>query len=410
VKLVSEADDPLAAGAAVVRLHLYLGIGLAAFLALFATPISRLFHAPSVAMPLRLFALDIPIFCIGAAHRNVLVAMGQFRARAVGSAGRWLMRLLFIVLLVAHGCSITGAVLGNIGASVVELAICRKFVKPPIFGAVRWPDADFWKCLTPLFLFSISLRVYERLDIMSLKALGGSIAKVGVYGAAQNVAMIPTTFAIAVTPLLLSHLTRLVKEKTEAQARRFISDSLRLCLWFLPLCGVLAGSADEIARVCFGARFAAAGPLMAWLFFGASAGAIISVASAPLITAGKSAWTIAVSLPMTALAFGCYLLLVPRFGALGAAQISAAWQVVGAAASLFAVYRASGANLPLLSLPRCLMSGACALALGLEWHATAWTLLPKLLALTLVAVAALFATGETRDITSRLRRRALPGF
>jgi O-antigen/teichoic acid export membrane protein len=101
VKFVGQAEDWRPVGAAVARLYLAASGGAMLLLWLLANPIATLLNEPVLATYLRLFALDIPLFSLAHAHRNILVGLGGFRQRALVSAGRWLTRLLLIVLRVS---------------------------------------------------------------------------------------------------------------------------------------------------------------------------------------------------------------------------------------------------------------------------------------------------------------------
>src|SRR5205809_765178 len=80
-------------------------------------PIAALLGTPALTGRLRLFAGDIPLFCLAQAHRNILVGLGEFQQRALAAAARWTSRLVLVLLFVGLGWSIDGAILGSIGAS-----------------------------------------------------------------------------------------------------------------------------------------------------------------------------------------------------------------------------------------------------------------------------------------------------
>ena len=86
VKFVSDADDWEPVGGAIAQLHLVIGAAAALALWVFAEPIAALLDVPNFASYLRLLALDIPIFCLAYAHRQILVGRELFRVRAVASA------------------------------------------------------------------------------------------------------------------------------------------------------------------------------------------------------------------------------------------------------------------------------------------------------------------------------------
>ncbi|HAJ61469.1 MAG TPA: teichoic acid transporter, partial [Cyanobacteria bacterium UBA8543] len=208
IKFVGETEDWQAVGTTVLRLHLWVGGGAMLLIWLLADGVAMVLSEEAIAFYLRLFALDIPLFCLAYAHRSILVGVGKFSSRAIATALRWIARLLLILLLVEMGLSISGAILGSVGASLVELAICRFYIRPSLFSPSNFPAAKLWDYGVPLFLFALSMRLYEKLDLFALKILGGTAAEAGFYGAAQNLSLIPGIFSLAFAPLLLSTLTR----------------------------------------------------------------------------------------------------------------------------------------------------------------------------------------------------------
>lgn len=69
---------------------------------------------------MRLFAIDLPILDLASTNRNILVGMGRLKERACMSEGRRVARLVLIVLFVGLRLSVEAAILGCIGASVVD--------------------------------------------------------------------------------------------------------------------------------------------------------------------------------------------------------------------------------------------------------------------------------------------------
>lgn len=144
IKFVGEAaDNWQPVGATVLRLHLFIGTGVMLLVWLLANPFAKLLGEPILANYLILFALDIPLFCLGYAHRSILVGVGGFSQRAVATAGRWIARLILIVVLVQLGFSVQGAIVGSIGASLIELIISRFYIRPSLFKNQLSPHVNF---------------------------------------------------------------------------------------------------------------------------------------------------------------------------------------------------------------------------------------------------------------------------
>ncbi|HEY9753106.1 MAG TPA: oligosaccharide flippase family protein, partial [Coleofasciculaceae cyanobacterium] len=73
IKFVSEAEDWRPVAATVLRLHLILGVVAVAGLWLASHPLAIALGEPGMVNTLRLFAFEIPIFCLTYAHRSVMV-------------------------------------------------------------------------------------------------------------------------------------------------------------------------------------------------------------------------------------------------------------------------------------------------------------------------------------------------
>src|SRR5918999_5304120 len=78
VKLVADARDWRPIGSTILSVHLFLSVGAALLLLAAAPAIAGLLGTPPLAAYLRIFAADIPLFCLAQAHRNILVGLGGF--------------------------------------------------------------------------------------------------------------------------------------------------------------------------------------------------------------------------------------------------------------------------------------------------------------------------------------------
>ena len=394
IKFIGEAQDWRPVGATVTRLHLLASSGSTFLLWLLAPLIARLLNEPALATYLRLFALDIPLFCLAHAHRNILIGIGSFRERALASTGRWIARLLLIVFLVELGLSVPGAIVGSIGASIVELVIGRFYVRPSLFRPSTFPARQLWAYAVPLLLFAMSLRLFDKLDLLALKVLGGTVAQAGIYGAAQNLALVPGIFALSFSPLLLSTLSRVLREGEVTLAREMSRDAMRVVVGLLPFAALTAGAAPEIVDLILGSSFSAAAPLLAVLIFGALALLMISVTTAILTAAGRPGWTFALTGPLVPLAIIGHLLLIPRFGAIGASAVTALGAGLGALASVLAVHRLWRVLPPIATLLRSGLVAVVAYAVARLWPTPGLLFLVKIPAIGILIVLAFLLLGE----------------
>jgi O-antigen/teichoic acid export membrane protein len=410
IKLVGEARDPGGAASTVLRLYLFAGVALAAAFWVAAPSVAALLAEPSLGFYLRLLALEIPFFCLAQAHRNVLAATGRFRERAVSTAARWIARLVFVVALVYATGTVTGALAGFVLASVVEVAVCRLFVRPPLFGAGRLGARQVYDSVAPLVASAICLTLFNRLDVIMLKALGGTAAQAGFYAVAQNLSLLPTLFSFSFAPVLLSTLTRSLRDGDGRGARELTRQAMRLVVLLLPAVAASAGAATEIVGLLFGTQFLDAAPLFCALAFAALASVMITVTICVMTAADRAAWTLRVALPMLLAAIVGHALVIPRAGARGAALVTTAISVAVALVTVALVRRLWGVLPPARTCLRVAPVAPLAFACAALVAAPGALVVVKLAAVCALACAALAALGEfSREeiawALSLLRRR-----
>jgi O-antigen/teichoic acid export membrane protein len=394
IRFVGQAEDWEPIGTAVLRLYLAVGFGSLVILWLLASPIARLLNEPVLATYVRLYALGMPLSSLSRAHTDVLVGLGQFRWRAFTVAGYWIARLVLIVALVGVGLSVAGAILGSICAPLIVLIVARFYVRPRLLGRTSFSIRRLWGYAVPLFFFALSLRFFSKVDLFALKALSGTAAQAGVYGAAQSLTRLPGIFVGALSPLLLSTMSGALPADQDRLARRMARDAMRVVVLLLPVGGLTAGAASEIVRLVFGLQYASTAPLLALLIFGALGTAMISVTTAILTAADHPAWTFGLMGPLLLLAVAGHLALIPRLGAMGAALVTTLVATLGGLGGVMAVHRVLHVFPPMASALRSVV--ICALAYGFAslWSTAGFLLLFKLATIVLFVVLAFRLSGE----------------
>ena len=394
VKLIADANEWRPVGAMVLRT--YLVTGLAGFVALYAAagPLASLMHEPSLTHHLRVLGVDIPLFMAAQAHQQVLVGTGAYARRATVAAWRWSARMVLVLALVGAGRSIDGAFAAIVGASVLELVVARRYVRPGFRGGSAADASTMWRYAFPLFAAAISLRLFDKLDLFVLKALGGSDALVGLYGGAQNLAIIPNLIALSMTTLLLSTLSRTLRAGDTEGARVLAQNALRGVVVLFPFAGVAAGASTALSTMIYGGDFAGAGPLLSVLIFASMMMAVVSVASAILTAAWRPSLAMIAALPVAPLALLGHLLVIPRFGARGATVVTLVGAALGAGLSLVAVNRVWRVQMPWATVARVAAATTLTTALGAWWDTTGAFSIVELGVMSVVAIMALVVSGE----------------
>jgi O-antigen/teichoic acid export membrane protein len=395
VKLVSDAGgewQPV--GSAVLRLYLLAGCGSGLALWASSTPLASLMAEPELSSYLRLLAIDVPLFCAAQAHRSIIVGLGHFRQRALVSVARLLAKLLLVVLFVAVNRSPVGALWGSICASVVEVAACRLYVRPGLFPGGAYPLRRLCGYAWPLVSSALCLSLFERLDLILLKALGGSISDAGIYAVAQNLALLPSLLSFALAPALLSTLRRALRTGDTVAAHELGRQAMRAVVLMLPPAVIIAGAAPELIRLIFGHEFLAAAPVLRLLIFGSLSLLMIAVAMSIMTSAGKHHWTLWVAAPLLTGAFGGHLLLIPLWGAMGAAAVTTALACTGALISLLLVRKLWSIAPPVETLGRSILVCVHVYAIFAWLPAYAPLVILKVAGAAIFVVAAFAVLGE----------------
>ncbi len=394
IKLIGEADDWRPWGANIVRMHLLTGCAAALLLWGCSSKLAQLMSEPALTGYLRLLSLDIPVFSLASAHRNILIGMHKYRERALASAGRLMTRLLLMVVLVAWGFSVEGAIWATIGASLFDLSLARLHARAPLWGAFPVETRQIWHFALPLFLAGISLTIFERLDLFMLKALGATAALAGMYGAAQNLTIIPALMGGALAPVLLAALTHAIRDGELSLARELARDAIRFSICLMPFAALISGCAPAIVALVVGRTFAPAASFLSLLIFGGFARLLLAVASAALIAANKSGWVLALTATLVSIAAAAHFVAITLWGATGASWVTTVLSVLAAAASVASVYTAWNIRPSHMTLARSAVISAFSYLAAVTWPATGLMLLIKLATISGLILAAYLGAGE----------------
>jgi O-antigen/teichoic acid export membrane protein len=361
-----------------------------------AKPCALLLGEPRLAEYLTLFAIDLPIFAVANCHRSILIGKGKYAERAISSAGRWIARLALILLLVELGLSLSGAILAMIGASLVELAIARYYIRPS-WSRGKGPFLSLWNYAVPIFLATVFLR-FINMDLFFLKGLGASAAQAGIYGAAQNVSSImPGIFAASFSPLLLSTTLQVLRKEDLTAAGTLGRNTIRTVLVMCPIAAAAAAASNEMAVLLFGAQFAGAGPLIAILAFAGLGMMMINLLSSVLIAWGKPAWPLIIAVPLLPLAIAGHLFAIPRFGPEGAASVTVIVTGLGGLASVMAVKKLLKIELPVVTLVRTLLLSGMAYASIRICPTHGPAIIIRIMIVLVLILAGFIALGEFRN-------------
>jgi O-antigen/teichoic acid export membrane protein len=253
------------------------------------------------------------------------------------------------------------------------------------------------------------MRLFDKLDLFVLKVRGASAATAGLYGAAQNLTVVPALIGTAFAPVLLSALTHTMRDGEEDLAREVAQDAVRFTILLLPFAALIAASSPAIATLVLGQAFASAAPFLAILIFAGFARLLVSVSLSILIAAERPRWVLWLTGPVVPLAVAAYVIAILYGGARGAALTTTTLSVLLTIFSLAAVYLAWEVRPSAGSMARTVLFSAMVYAGALAWPATGIMLLIKLTVIGGIVPAVYYVTGEIgRDEIALVRSLARP--
>jgi len=255
VKFIAESDNWKTVAAKFVQIQFMVGLAAAGLLVFFAPYLAIWLKAVELSGYLRLYSLDIPIYAVVCLHRSILIGRGQFSRRAFLSAVLWLSRMMFIIIFVGFRPTVTAAIMASVATSIVLLLVARGFVKPAFFQRTKFPTRKIWGYAWPLFFYTVGMNLFNRIDLLFIKAQSGLPEIAGFYGAAKNLTIVPMLLGGSLSPLLLAKLTHMFKNKQTDEALNMVRYSMRFIICLLPFAGMSAGIANEIVTALYGDLF-----------------------------------------------------------------------------------------------------------------------------------------------------------
>jgi len=313
VGLQMMARDPQAEDIANFLLQANTAAGTAAALLLAAA-------APLLASePLRsllwLGALMLPLAGAGQAHRARLIVLERLSLRAGGVALRMLIRALGILAVVHWEGGVFAGIAVFPVAGLIEVVFYRFWLRTKWWGGrgkVRLP----LRSAAAYLVFTGSQRLVERMDLLLLRALGFPLAEVGIYAAAQSVAVPPALLgnSYATTVQARVHLA-----ESRQEGRRSGWWAMAVGMSTVP--GALAAVylAEPLVALAYGPKFRGTEGLVPPLLLAGAFHATSTLASAALQGLGHVRWTSALGVAQVAVTAVALWLVVPRYGAAGAA-------------------------------------------------------------------------------------------
>ncbi|MCS7169253.1 MAG: flippase [Candidatus Kapabacteria bacterium] len=311
-----------------------IGTSIAVLVAVLAEPIGGwLVRHPEAASAIRLYAPAVALTALYGITLAVLTGFQQQRFVQLSSAvvGN-LVKLGSLVLLLGTGLQLYAALVSSLVQDVVVLILSGFFllrVFPEMRSAVV-PGRAEWSSLIPyaltIFATSLFYRYTFQLDVLML-GLFRTAAEVGLYAAALRLQPLLALPTYAIGETFNPVVAELYARDDKSSLRVVYSSAVRwsLLLTFPPM--LLLVMLPEAVLSVFGTEFQGAAPALRLLSVGTWLGVAFGVAGYVLNMAGKPQVNLINGLVTAGLNLSLFLLLIPRFGMVGAALAYAAVNV-----------------------------------------------------------------------------------
>lgn len=362
-RLAAASDDPARAAGPLLQVVAGMALLAAALLWALAGPIAAALNMEGKEWILRLAALDIPMAALLGGHFAILAAQGRVRVRAALNGLRWVLRLVFIVVLVEAGGGLAGAVGGIVLSSAVVLALARWRSGAAILVRAAIPFAAILALAGPLIVTGIANRALEGVALLFVKAFDQAEAA-GWFAAAQYFAILPGIAGMALGDLLVAWSARLHALGDREGQRRAAGQVMRAMLWMGVALAAVAGCSREAVDILLGPEFAPAAVLMAILLAGGALRVAMGQAVQMLIGMDRAVAAAWLSSATLAAVVAGLLVAAPAAGALGAAWVVAVAAGGGCLAAMALLIRLTGAAAPVRECLRALPIAAAALGAG----------------------------------------------
>lgn len=342
VKKFIPEDDNLAYTISFKALRIQLLYGGFIFLTLFmiAPLVAVLFHDKSLTIYIRLASIDIPFFALYSTYLSTLNGLRAFGKQAIATIIYSISKLSAIFLLVFLGLSLTGALIGNVVASIVGLIIAKSLSTIPK-NYRTFSSYKIIKFGIPILLFALAYNLLLSIDLWCIKVLLKDNLETGFYTAASTLARIPYFVFLALTFTLLPSISKSISNYNREITNQYISEYFRILLiLLLPIAFIIAATSEILVSLVYSPVYSPAASALTILIFGLVFFSLI-MTSISIILANNEPWVSAsIAALLIPVDFVLNLKFIPLYGIRGAAIGTTITALIGLTiTSIFVVMR-----------------------------------------------------------------------
>jgi len=345
----------------------------------------------------RVAFLDLPLNGLYVAYQGTLNGTRRFGMLSVGFVAYSLTKLVGTFVLLAIGLSVSGALIVNVIATIGGIAYFASRLPPWNWAADRALVAQMLRIGIVMGSYVMGLQILLSVDLWMLQSLSTSGKEViGLYVAALNVAKLPLIVPTVLSGLLFASMSWARARGDRALAQRYLQAATRFVLvLLLPSCALAALHADAIMALLYSGVYQAGGIFLSIQVVAFCLVALLDAHLHALMAYEKrrrAACIIASLIPVAVL---LNFVLIPRWGAVGAAMSLTLTLVACTAVAMMATAREFGTLVRPLTLVRVVGATGFTLLVGLQ---TAALHLPVVIELCILMGIYVAVLGLVREL------------
>ena len=220
----------------------------------------------------------------------------------------------------------------------------------------------------PMGLYLIVSQVLVNLDLWSLQSLWtGPKDTVGIYVAALNLARMLIIVPSVLSGVLFTSLSWALARQNDALAQHHIQSASRfVCTVCFPVCAMLAVHAELVIELLYTDAYVSGGILLIFQLVAFGCRTFLDLYLCALMAAGKRYQSAGLLLLLLPVALLGNLVLIPKYGALGAAIALLGVLFLGTIVAAVRAYQRFGALIKGASLARIMAATAFMALLGTQ--------------------------------------------
>lgn len=379
---------------------LLLTIYLLIFVAFWLTAplLARLFHISNGTMLFRLAAFDLPLCGMYFAFLSVLAGSRKFAVVSIGRIIYCLTKLVGILAVIMMGLSIPKALLVNILATASGLLFLSFKVSLKNFYPSYDTIAPIVHLAFPVALYLFGLQVLYNLDLWCLRIIEtDKHGVIGIYIAALNVSKITLIGSSVAAGVILPFVSFALAKQDAALVQRYVQGAARL-LWvtLLPVCVIFSVNSEELITFIYSDDYSSGATFLSLLILGYGLYNFLTLFCVLLTAYGRPFLSAATVLCLIPLFLFLNIILIPRFGGIGAAASVLVISIPGVLITGILCYKKYGPLITKSTFVKVILSTAVAAILSIELTAVGHLLILKYAGVFGVFILILAILGELR--------------